>query len=52
MPNRRTFELIIVTVILLHPALSLVRIWSQKHMAVKGDQQGTGVGASVAAELF
>jgi len=51
MPNRRTFELIIVTVILLHPALSLVRIWSHKHLAVHGDQ-GTGTGASVAAELF
>ena len=51
MPNRRTFELIVVTVILLHPALSLVRIWSQKHLSVKGEQ-GTGVGASVAAELF
>jgi hypothetical protein len=51
MPNRRTFELIIITSILLTPALSMVRIWAHKHMAVKGEQ-GTGAGASVAAELF
>jgi len=51
MPNRRTFELIVVTVILLHPALSMVRIWSGKHLATKGDQ-GSGAAASVTAELF
>lgn len=51
MPNRRTFELIIITTILLHPAMSLIRVWAQKHMATTSNES-TGVGASVAAELF
>lgn len=51
MLNRRTFELIIVTSILLTPALSLVRVWMHKHMALHGEQ-GTGAAASVGAELF
>lgn len=51
MPNRRTFELIVLTTILLHPALALVRVWAQKHMATTSNES-SGVGASVAAELF
>lgn len=51
MPNRRTFELVVLTVILLHPALSLVRVWAMKHMATTSNES-SGVGASVAAELF
>lgn len=51
MPTRRDFELIIIVTILLHPALSLVRVWAQKHMATS-NSPGGGVSASVAAELF
>lgn len=52
MPTRRDFELIVIVVILLHPALSLVRVWSEKHLATHGAEAGGSVGASVAAELF
>lgn len=49
MPSRRTFELIVVTVILMHPALACVRVWAEKHLAVHGQASG---GASVVSELF
>jgi hypothetical protein len=33
MPNRRTMELIVITVLLLHPVLAMAHVWGQKHIA-------------------
>jgi hypothetical protein len=46
MPNRRTFELIVVTVILLGPVVNMGRIWFRKHIATSGNES-TGVAAEV-----
>lgn len=51
MPTRRTFELIVVTVVLLHPVLSMARIWAAKHLATSGNDS-TGVGAEVALHVL
>jgi hypothetical protein len=32
-PNRRTFELIVIVGVLLVPALAMVKLWSRKHLA-------------------
>lgn len=32
MPNRRTFELVVLVVVLSQPALALVRLWARKHL--------------------
>jgi hypothetical protein len=45
MPNRRTFELIVITVTLMAPALSMIQLWMRKHIAVSGP----GVTADAAA---
>jgi len=33
MPTRRTFELVIVTVVLLHPVIRMAHLWAAKHLA-------------------
>jgi hypothetical protein len=33
MPNRRTMELVIITVLLMHPVVQMVHVWAQKHIA-------------------
>jgi hypothetical protein len=33
MPNRRTMELIVITVVLLHPVVQMAHVWGQKHIA-------------------
>ena len=33
MPTRRTMELIVITVVLLHPVVALAKLWSHKTMA-------------------
>jgi len=35
-PTRRTFELVVITAVLLQPALAMVRVWMRKHIAVTG----------------
>ena len=37
MPSRRTFELVVVTVILMAPAMATVRLWFRKHLVVSGE---------------
>jgi hypothetical protein len=44
MPTRRTFELVIITVILAQPALAVVRLWLKKHVATTSP----GIGSDVA----
>lgn len=51
MPNRRTMELVIVTVVLLHPVLSMARIWCAKHLAVTSNEQ-TATAAEVAQTVL
>lgn len=41
MPTRRTMELIIVTSLLLHPVVGMVRIWARKHLATSSNQATT-----------
>ena len=36
MPTRRTFELIVMVVVLSQPALAMVKLWTRKHVAVNG----------------
>jgi hypothetical protein len=45
MPTRRTFELVVITVVLMAPALAMVQLWLKKHIVVTG----TGVTAEAAA---
>jgi len=33
MPTRRTLELIVITVVLMHPVAALVKLWSHKTLA-------------------
>ena len=51
MPSRRTMELIVVTVVLMQPVLSMWRIWSAKHLATSGNQS-TGAAAEVALNVL
>ena len=37
MPTRRTFELIVMVVVLAHPALAMVKLWTRKHIQVTGN---------------
>ena len=46
MPNRRTMELVIITVVLLHPVIRMAHIWAAKHLATSSNES-TGVGAEV-----
>jgi hypothetical protein len=32
MPNRRTFDLILITALALHPAIGLVKMWAARHL--------------------
>ncbi len=41
MPNRRTFELMIVTVVLVHPVIRMARIWAAKHLATSSNPATT-----------
>jgi len=36
MPTRRTFELVVITVVLMAPALSMIQLWMRKHIIVTG----------------
>ena len=51
MPTRRTMELVIVTVILLHPVISMARFWSAKHLHTSNNES-TGVAAEVALHVL
>lgn len=37
MPTRRTFELIVMVVVLAQPALAMVKLWTRKHIVTTGD---------------
>jgi hypothetical protein len=46
MPTRRTMELVVVTVVLLHPVIRMAHLWMAKHLATS-NTEGTGVAAEV-----
>lgn len=50
MPTRRTMELVVVTVVLLHPVIRMAHIWAAKHLATS-NTDGTRVGAEVVAQV-
>lgn len=35
MPTRRTMELIVITVVLMHPVVALAKLWSHKTLATQ-----------------
>ena len=45
MPTRRTFELVVITVVLMAPAFAMINLWLKKHIVVTGN----GVTADAAA---
>jgi hypothetical protein len=51
MPTRRTFELIVITVVLMAPALSMINLWARKHIVVTGTGP-TAEAATVVAEII
>ena len=50
MPTRRTMELVIVTVVLLHPVIRMAHIWAAKHLQTSANES-TGVAAEVVLEV-
>lgn len=44
MPTRRTFEMVVLTVVLAQPALAMIRLWLRKHVVTTG----TGAAADAA----
>lgn len=46
MPNRRTFELIVMVSVLLHPVIRMTHLWAAKHKATS-NTAATGVAADV-----
>lgn len=50
MPTRRTMELIIVTVVLLHPVINMAKIWAAKHISTS-ENSATRTAAEVVAIL-
>lgn len=51
MPTRRTFELVVITVVLMAPALSMIQIWMRKHIATTGNS-GTSDAARVVEQII
>ena len=50
MPTRRTMELVILTVVLLHPVIRMAHIWAAKHLQTSNNPT-TGVVAEVIATV-
>ena len=50
MPTRRTFELIVITTILLAPVLSMAHLWARKHLATTANT-ATSDAAAVITQL-
>lgn len=48
MPTRRTMELIVITVVLLHPVIRMAHIWAAKHLATSNNPATTVVAEVIA----
>jgi len=51
LPTRRTFELVVITVVLMAPALSMVRLWARKHLATTANA-ATSDAAAVVTQIL
>jgi hypothetical protein len=51
MPTRRTFELIVITVVLLTPALSMIQLWARKHLVTTSSAAASDA-AAVAVQIL
>lgn len=51
MPTRRTFELVVITVVLMAPAFAMVQLWLKKHISVTGTG-ATAEAATVALNIL
>ena len=51
MPNRRTFELVVIVGVLLTPALAMVKLWARKHIATSGEGAGSDAARVVVSVL-
>lgn len=51
MPTRRTFELIVITVVLMAPALSMIQLWARKHLVTTSSTAAADA-ASVVANVL
>jgi hypothetical protein len=51
MPTRRTFELVVITVVLMAPALAMVSLWLRKHIVTTGNTV-TADAATVALQVI
>jgi len=51
LPTRRTFELIVITAVLLQPAVAMVRVWMRKHIAITGGGP-TAEAAAIVEEIL
>lgn len=49
MPTRRTMELVVVTVVLLHPVIRMARIWAAKHLSTSTNPVTTTAAETIAA---
>jgi hypothetical protein len=47
MPTRRTFELIVITTVLLAPVLSMVHLWARKHLVTAASGASSDAAAVV-----
>ena len=51
MPTRRTFELTVIVVVLMAPALSMLKLWARKHLATTSTA-ATGDAAAVVTNIL
>lgn len=51
MPTRRTMELVVITVVLLAPVLSMAHLWARKHLATTTNA-ATSDAAAVVTQLI
>ena len=51
MPTRRTFELVVITVVLMAPALSMIHLWARKHLATTSSA-ATSDAAAVVTQIL
>lgn len=51
MPTRRTFEMTVIVVVLMAPALSMIHLWARKHLATSASA-ATADAAAVVTEIL
>ena len=51
MPTRRTLELVVITVVLLHPVVALAKLWSHKTLATSAEGSISHRGAEIVSVI-